>query len=236
MRRGPALTGAARPDRQSVSTPNSILSVYILGAGGQARDVYHLIQRLASRGESITCGGFVDLEPESGELVVGGSSTPVHAEREFLAERSHATVALGTASPVLNARLMARYSAFDFATLIDPDVDRHDSITFGEGAVVTAGAQLSLDVTIGAGSIVNRGVIVGHETQVGDHCVLNPGSNLSGRVVLGARNLVGAGATVLQELRIGSENTIGAGSVVTKDIDDGETVVGVPARPVEART
>jgi serine acetyltransferase len=52
--------------------------------------------------------------------------------------------------------------------------------------------------------------------------------------VLGASVLVGCGAQILQYLLIGSGATIGAGAVVTRNVPDGATVVGIPARPQNA--
>ena len=44
--------------------------------------------------------------------------------------------------------------------------------------------------------------------------------------------LLGTGAQVLQYVRVGAGATVGAGAVVTKDVPPGETVVGVPAKPL----
>jgi len=41
---------------------------------------------------------------------------------------------------------------------------------------------------------------------------------------------VGIGATILPGVKIGRECVIGAGAVVRKNVADGKTVVGVPAR------
>jgi acetyltransferase-like isoleucine patch superfamily enzyme len=42
---------------------------------------------------------------------------------------------------------------------------------------------------------------------------------------------IGSGAVVLGGVRIGARALVGAGAVVTKDVEAGETVVGVPATP-----
>ncbi|WP_262422983.1 acyltransferase [Brevundimonas denitrificans] len=43
--------------------------------------------------------------------------------------------------------------------------------------------------------------------------------------------LIGLGARVLPGVRIGAWAVVGAGAVVMKDVADGQTVAGVPARP-----
>jgi serine O-acetyltransferase len=44
---------------------------------------------------------------------------------------------------------------------------------------------------------------------------------------------VGANATLLGDITIGENAAVGAGSVVTKDVDEGTTVAGIPAKPIE---
>lgn len=41
------------------------------------------------------------------------------------------------------------------------------------------------------------------------------------------------GAKILQSVKIGKNVTVGAGAVVTKDVTDGKTVVGIPARQID---
>ena len=57
-----------------------------------------------------------------------------------------------------------------------------------------------------------------------------PGARLAGEVQVGARTWIGIGACVIQQVRIGSDVTVGAGAAVVRDLPDGVTAVGVPAR------
>lgn len=43
---------------------------------------------------------------------------------------------------------------------------------------------------------------------------------------------IGGGATILPGITIGAGACVGAGAVVTKDVPDGITVIGNPARPI----
>ena len=44
--------------------------------------------------------------------------------------------------------------------------------------------------------------------------------------------MIGSGAQVLGPIEVGEGAKIGANSVVTKDVAPGQTVVGIPAKPV----
>ena len=86
-------------------------------------------------------------------------------------------------------------------------------------------------VTIGSGCVIADGVLVGSSDHDRDdrHAVHGTGPiRIGDRVFLGQRCVVLGGVT------IGAGATVGAHAVVTKDVAPGQTVVGIPARPVEA--
>ena len=49
-------------------------------------------------------------------------------------------------------------------------------------------------------------------------------------VTVGKGTLFGVGACAIPGVRIGAQATVGAGAVVTRDVADGATALGVPAR------
>ncbi|HVL58713.1 MAG TPA: serine O-acetyltransferase [Burkholderiaceae bacterium] len=87
------------------------------------------------------------------------------------------------------------------------------------------------------------GVVIGETAEVGDDCTIYQGVTLGGTSLrrgakrhptLEAGVVVGAGAKVLGGFTVGAGARIGSNSVVIKDVPQGATAVGIPARVIEA--
>jgi UDP-perosamine 4-acetyltransferase len=110
-----------------------------------------------------------------------------------------------------------------------------ESAIIGAGAQIFAAAVVNPLAQIGNNTIINTGAMIEHECIVGNHVVVASGAILSGSVLVGEGSFIGAGATIIQGVSIGKAAIIGAGAVVLTDVPSGETVVGVPARPVQEK-
>jgi sugar O-acyltransferase (sialic acid O-acetyltransferase NeuD family) len=100
----------------------------------------------------------------------------------------------------------------------------------GLGSQILAQASVAAAVRLGQACIINHAATVDHECILADGVHVAPGAVLAGCVSVGQHTLIGAGAVVIPRIRIGANVIVGAGAVVTKDVADGTTVAGSPAR------
>jgi sugar O-acyltransferase (sialic acid O-acetyltransferase NeuD family) len=113
---------------------------------------------------------------------------------------------------------------------IHPSAVISGSVKMGDGVMIAANATLNPLVEIGRGVICNTSTSIDHECIIGDFCHIAPGAVLCGNVQVGRNTFIGANSVIRQGIVIGNNVTIGAGTVVVKDVPDGATVVGNPAK------
>lgn len=104
------------------------------------------------------------------------------------------------------------------------------------GIEIHPGAKIGRRLFIDHG----MGVVIGETAEIGDDCTLYHGVTLGGtswdggkrHPTLGDGVVVGAGAKILGPLTVGDNARVGSNSVVVKPVEEGATVVGIPANPV----
>lgn len=104
--------------------------------------------------------------------------------------------------------------------------------SIGQGSVVMAGSVVQAYARIGAFAIINTGATVDHDCQIGDGVHVSPGAHLAGTVTVSDEAWIGIGAVVREGCQIGKRTMIGAGATVISDVEDHQTMLGTPARPM----
>ena len=104
------------------------------------------------------------------------------------------------------------------------------------------GIEIHPGATIGKGLVIDHGmgVVIGETAEIGDNVLIYHGVTLGGTGKdKGKRHptvednvTIGAGAKVLGPIRIGKNSKIGANSVVLKEVPEGATAVGIPAKNI----
>jgi bifunctional UDP-N-acetylglucosamine pyrophosphorylase/glucosamine-1-phosphate N-acetyltransferase len=151
---------------------------------------------------------------------------------------------IGPSSVIVDSRLgdrvIVRSSTVENSAIAD-DAD------VGPYSHVRAGSEIGPRAHVGnfaeiKNAHLSSGVKVGHFSYIGDAAVGEETNIGAGTVTanfdgarkhqtdIGARAFIGSDTILRAPISIGDDARTGAGSVVTKDVPDGATVVGVPAR------
>lgn len=212
---------------------NEPRTLLVFGAGGHGKVVADV-----ARSTGWVVVAFVDDSSQLEGHTLWG--LPIYTLERLRRERPQlltTQVGLGVGDNSRRERALLRLREVGFAApaLVHASATVAPTASLGEAVVVMAQAVVNPDARVGDGCIVNTGAVVEHDCVLGDFAHLSPNSALGGSVVIGARSHLGLGAVVLPGRKIGADVVVGAGAVVIADVDSGQTVVGIPARPLRLR-
>lgn len=203
--------------------------LYVVGAGGFGREVAWLASCLDPPADV----SFLVNRPEFLASDVGG--LPVALVSDIFPD-PHARYVVAIGDPQSRRRLVHEMERHGFVarSLVHPSVLMSDRVRVGNGAILTAGNILTVDIEIGEHVHLNPGCTVGHDAIIGAYSTLSPGAHVSGNVRIGEGVFIGTGAVIIngtsgKPLIIGDNAVVAAGACVTKDVEPGAMVAGVPA-------
>jgi sugar O-acyltransferase (sialic acid O-acetyltransferase NeuD family) len=209
--------------------------IAIVGAGGMAREIAAALQCINRTSRQFEFLGYV--VSDLSRLGSRDSSDQVLGDFDWVTSSRDSidALAIGVGTPHLRLKLAAELRhllpEMEWPAIIHPtSIIDLESANISEGCFIGAGVIATVNITLERFALCNFGCTLGHEAKIGAGSVVNPGAHISGGVVIGSGVLIGSGAQVLQYLHIGSGAIVGAGAVVTRNVSDGTTVVGVPAR------
>ena len=198
--------------------------LYIFGAGGLGREILSLVH---SSDEWEVKGFFDDHKPKQslvkGIPVLGGGGDT----------ETGMAIVFAVGDPQLKRKICSRITRpFSSPVLIHPAAIIQDpaTVTVGVGTVVCAGTILTCDIRVGNHVLLNLNCTVGHDTVIGEYTSVMPGTNIAGEVTIGSGVLLGSDCNIRNGLVVADDARIGMGSVILHNVNQGETVVGVPGR------
>lgn len=109
-------------------------------------------------------------------------------------------------------------------------------VLIGNDVLVSSGVVIARgtlrDTVIGDGTKIDPLCEISHNVSIGRNCGICASSTFSGSVHIGDAAWVAGGVSVREGVQIGVKSLVGLCSLVLKDVPDGATVYGVPARQV----
>ena len=191
----------------------------LYGASGHAKVIIEILEANKKQIDFI-----VDDNPALNELIG-------YEVRRNTEEYDEAIISIGSCE--IRKRISENIKVKNYVTAIHPTAIVSPRTVIGEGSVVMHGAVLQSCTNVGKHCIINTCASVDHDCVLGDFVHIAPHATVLGGVTIGDGSWIGAGAVLKQYITIGKNCTIGAGAVVLKDVSDGATVIGVPAKEIK---
>ncbi|MEY4505417.1 MAG: hypothetical protein RL154_1718 [Pseudomonadota bacterium] len=194
--------------------------IYIFGASGHGKVVADI-----AKNQGYEVAAFIDDDNSKNEFCGFGC-----VRLKDIPQNSLVALAIGSNSARAKVAQKILDAKHNLATLIHSSAVISQSSSIDIGSVVMPLAIINADAKIGKGAIINSGAIVEHDCTLGDFVHICPKAALAGNVNVRALSWIGISSCVIQGKNIGKSVIVGAGAVVINDIEDGLTIVGVPAK------
>lgn len=199
--------------------------VSVLGAGGHSKVVISLL--LTALGHQAIDAVYDDDPEKVGGTVLG---VPVRSMAELAAD---ARAVIGIGDNKVRKAIDERFPHLQWVTIVHPSAIVDVTAQIGPGTVIFAGAVVQPHVCIGRHAILNSRCSIDHDSVIGDYATAAPGAIICGSVRIGEGSYVHAGSTVRPHRSMAPWCTLGMGAALVRSMDvEGETWVGVPARPM----
>ncbi len=205
--------------------------IIIMGAGGHGQVVADALLLM----EHADPVAFLDENPKITGTEIMGIPVPGGITQLSSIEHDGIVIALGNNSlrkKIFNKLKLAGENLF---TVIHPSAIIAPDVQIGEGCMILAGTVINTGAVIKSNTIINTNATIEHHNRIGPHAHIAPGSTLGGEVIAEQESMIGIGSTVLPRVRVGKKSVLGGGSTAIKDIKEGQTVAGCPARPLKTQ-
>lgn len=224
---------ASEPNKQGTES-----NLVIVGAGGHGSELLAYLEGMPTNGMRLL--GFIDAKKPQGpwlrSRILGGLDELTSLAENTRSNALNYITAFG--DNAIRWRVVRAIEKMDLTiirpwTLWHPSSQVGSEVEIGNGTLLAPNTIVTTRARIGRHCILNVRVSVSHDVSIGDFVNVNPAAVICGCVEIGDGSYIGAGAVVKDRVRIGRGVTVGAGAVVIRDLPDGVTAVGVPARVIK---
>lgn len=207
-----------------------VMILFIYGASGAGVEIYDLAKRINSTKNKYSKIIMIDDFQEETEYY---GTQRIHfdsCENYANGEKFEFIIAVGepSARKLLAERI--KNSGYNLTTLVDDTVIISDTAIILPGCIVNAGAFISSNAIVDENCLVMCQAIVGHDAHVKRDTVICAKAIVGGRSTVGEQSFLGTNSSMKQGVNIGDKVIVGMGSVIFRDVYNGETVIGNPAR------
>lgn len=207
-------------------------NIVIIGAGDFGKEVAWLIDGINGVVPTYNILGFLDDNANKEGATINGIKClgPIRLLSRLTKTDDVCAVIAIQHGQVRKAIVESLPSFSRWETLIHPSANISNLAKIGAGCIICAGCNISVNVTISDQVLMNLSVTIGHDCSIGNYASMMSGVVVSGHVVLKEAAYLASNCTIVPGMKIGANAKVGAGSVVIRNVREGTTVMGVPAK------
>lgn len=205
-------------------------NLYIIGARGFGREIYHLATETEGFNKEFRIAGYLD---DNSTALDNFKNYPpiVSSVEDYIPTQDDVfACALGDVKYKRKYIKIILEKGGEFQNLIHPTAKISPNTTIGQGCIIFAHTRISCDIKIGDFNTFQSFCVIGHDVRIGDFCQFDTFSFLGGGVVIENGVTLHTGAIVHPHKHIKSNSTAGAGAVVIRNVPENTTVFGNPAK------
>lgn len=208
--------------------------IIIIGAGDFGKEVAWLIEDINKcKPKYIILGFLDDDETKIGKFYNGYECLGPTAYLRELTKHHHTCAVIANQDGKIRKKFVDMFPEFDeWETVIHPSVSISNTSIVGKGSVVCANANVSVNTVIGKQCLLNLSTVVGNDVSIDNYVSIMSGTCIGSHVDIKEYAFLSTNSTVLPGMKIGERAKVGAGSVVIRNVREGTTVMGVPAKKI----
>ena len=210
-------------------------NLVIVGAGDFGREVAWLVEQINDVRPAYNIVGFLDDdEAKIGKEFNGYKCIAKVSSLTGICSEYDACAVIANQNGDIRKKIADLFPEFDrWETLIHPSVNVSKTSSIGKGTIICAGGNVSCNTVVGDFCLFNISVTMGHDCIIGNYVSVMSGSCVSGHVQVKDGAYLATNCTVIPGMKVGDHSKVGAGSVVIRNVKDGVTVMGVPAKQIK---
>lgn len=186
--------------------------------------------------EEYNITGFID----DNQALTGGiiNGIKVLGDVEYLLSHidKNTSIFVPIGSNIVRVNILDRLIDYGFETpsFIHKSNNIHESVKLGRAVYILPGCNLMPHTLIGDYVLVSTGVNIAHHNTIEKGCFFSQGSNIGANINIKENVFCGIACTLMTGINyVGKNSIIGAGAVVIKDVEEGSTMVGNPAKRIK---